>query len=221
MSKTDSLIKSTTLSYKENLLFYEKVFASIPAAVFIIDIHQNTIIWSNENFRQSSFSENLFSAEFLLDGLNLSQGRQLGLTLREHFSLHPSKVFTTAMDMTGENEKPFTVCLTCKIFRKTSTVFEVVCTAMEASPKRQPVTSSHGPTAAKIVENSYHIIGTLSKRELQLAKFFAQGHPTKVIAEHFNLSVHTINNHRKNVLRKLGCRNIASFVYFAMKNGLN
>lgn len=221
MSNTDSINKTTTISYKENLLFFEKVFASLHAAIFIIDLYQNKIIWSNDGIRKSNLSENTLSDEFLASDLQIYQGQHLGDLLREQFSLHPAGAFTTHIDLPVKNGKTSSVCLSCRIFRKTASVFEVACTAVEASVNQEPATPFAGSSTEKINSKNHQIISKLSKRELQLARFFAQGHPTKVIAEHFNLSVHTINNHRKNVLRKLGCRNIASFVYFAMKNGLN
>ncbi len=46
-----------------------------------------------------------------------------------------------------------------------------------------------------------------SSRELQIIKFIAQDFSTQTIATKLNLSPHTINAHRKRILRKLGCEN--------------
>ncbi|MFW5759195.1 MAG: response regulator transcription factor, partial [Bacteroidota bacterium] len=47
------------------------------------------------------------------------------------------------------------------------------------------------------------------------------GYKTREIADELGLSFHTVNNHRKNILRKLGFKNLAALVNFAVENGLD
>jgi DNA-binding CsgD family transcriptional regulator len=65
--------------------------------------------------------------------------------------------------------------------------------------------------------NEEHI---LSSREIEILRHIAQGKPSKRIAGILNLSEHTINNHRKNMLRKLGASNIAEVLNFALLSKL-
>jgi len=60
----------------------------------------------------------------------------------------------------------------------------------------------------------------LSDRELQIVKFIAEGYTNSQIAAIVYLSNHTINTHRKNIMKKLGVNNTAGIVMYAVKTGM-
>ena len=47
----------------------------------------------------------------------------------------------------------------------------------------------------------------LTEREQQILRLIAEGHTDAEIAHHLTISVFTVQNHVKNILRKLGARN--------------
>ena len=57
----------------------------------------------------------------------------------------------------------------------------------------------------------------LSKRELQIIQFIAEGYTNSQIAAIIYLSNHTINTHRKNIMKKLGVNNTTGIVMYAVK----
>ncbi|MBL7963178.1 MAG: response regulator transcription factor [Flavobacteriales bacterium] len=61
---------------------------------------------------------------------------------------------------------------------------------------------------------------TLSEREHEIVTLIAEGLSYTRIAERLNLSAHTVNTHRRNVMQKLGVNNTASLVMYAVKQGL-
>ena len=61
----------------------------------------------------------------------------------------------------------------------------------------------------------------LSKRELEVIELVALGFSNKEIAHKMFLSVHTVLTHRKNIMGKLGLKNTAGLVVFAVENGLH
>lgn len=61
----------------------------------------------------------------------------------------------------------------------------------------------------------------LSKRELEVIEYVAKGYSNKQIAEEMFLSVHTVLTHRKNLMSKLGLKNTAGLVIYAVQNGLH
>lgn len=61
---------------------------------------------------------------------------------------------------------------------------------------------------------------SLSEREVQIIKMIAEGLTNAQIAEELFLSNHTINTHRKNILSKLGIKNTAGIVMYAVKTHL-
>ena len=61
---------------------------------------------------------------------------------------------------------------------------------------------------------------TLSERELEVITLIAEGHTNQQIAELLFLSAHTVNTHRKNIMGKLGVKNTAGIVMYAVKTNL-
>ena len=60
----------------------------------------------------------------------------------------------------------------------------------------------------------------LSERELGIVVLIAEGLTNTQIAEQLFLSTHTINTHRKNIMSKLGVKNTAGIVMYAVKTSL-
>ncbi len=60
----------------------------------------------------------------------------------------------------------------------------------------------------------------LSERENQIIILIAEGLTNGQIAEQLFLSNHTINTHRKNIMGKLGVKNTAGIVMYAVKTDL-
>jgi DNA-binding NarL/FixJ family response regulator len=61
---------------------------------------------------------------------------------------------------------------------------------------------------------------SLSERELEIITLIAEGHTNGQIGEILHLSTHTIATHRKNIMAKLGVKNTAAIVMYAVKTNL-
>lgn len=60
----------------------------------------------------------------------------------------------------------------------------------------------------------------LSSREIDIIRLIADEKTTSQIADQLYLSKYTVETHRKNILLKLGLKNSAGLIKYAMKNGL-
>ena len=60
----------------------------------------------------------------------------------------------------------------------------------------------------------------LSDREFEILRMIAQGHGVSRIAEKLSLSVSTVGTYRARLLRKLGLRQTAELVAYAVRHGL-
>jgi len=60
----------------------------------------------------------------------------------------------------------------------------------------------------------------LSDRENEIITLIAEGLTNNQIAEQLFLSNHTVNTHRKNIMSKLGVKNTAGIVMYAVKTNL-
>lgn len=61
---------------------------------------------------------------------------------------------------------------------------------------------------------------TLSTRELEVLKLLVSGLSTKELSEQLFISVHTVNNHRKKIIKKLGISTISGLTIYAVINDL-
>jgi two-component system, NarL family, response regulator NreC len=67
------------------------------------------------------------------------------------------------------------------------------------------------------VEDSYEL---LTPRERELLQLLAEGKTTKEIASALNLSPHTVETHRANVLRKLNLNSLPELILYAVRKGV-
>jgi DNA-binding NarL/FixJ family response regulator len=59
----------------------------------------------------------------------------------------------------------------------------------------------------------------LSNREIEIVQLIAQGKTSADIAKQLFISRDTVSTHRKNIIRKTGCKNIVELVALAMERG--
>ncbi len=85
-----------------------------------------------------------------------------------------------------------------------------------------------GPYAARVIADQVHRpdrqvsdpYGDLTAREREVFHLVVEGLTTKEIARRLEISVKTAENHRSHVMAKLGARNSAEIVRYAVRKGL-
>ncbi len=82
------------------------------------------------------------------------------------------------------------------------------------------IKTTTGKFDAKKLKKSDGLRKLLTSRELEIIKKLALGKSVKEIAEILNLSYHTVNTHKKNILRKLDCKNSTQIVAICLSEGL-
>ncbi|MDD2388805.1 MAG: response regulator transcription factor [Desulfobacterales bacterium] len=70
---------------------------------------------------------------------------------------------------------------------------------------------------AKIINGAY---GALTPREQEIMRYLAEGSSTKEVAEKLYISPKTVENHRANIMHKLGLHSSMELVRYAAKLGL-
>jgi two-component system response regulator NreC len=85
------------------------------------------------------------------------------------------------------------------------------------------------PAIDEIVVNEYihqiktpqgSILPELTSREREVVQLITEGHSTKQIASHLNLSVKTIETHRHQAMDKLNLHSVAALTKFAIREGI-
>jgi DNA-binding CsgD family transcriptional regulator len=72
---------------------------------------------------------------------------------------------------------------------------------------------SFGENAAPLMMQADN---ALTRREQEVLGMIGQGRTSKQIAGLLNLSVYTVNNHRKHICKKMGLHSTAQLVAFAV-----
>ena len=80
----------------------------------------------------------------------------------------------------------------------------------------QEALQASGGTADSAEQESYE----LSERETDVLVLVAKGLSSKEIADNLNISIHTVNSHRKNITRKTGIKSVAGLAVYAMLHNL-
>ncbi|MCE2684349.1 MAG: response regulator transcription factor [Verrucomicrobiae bacterium] len=73
---------------------------------------------------------------------------------------------------------------------------------------------------AKPTTQADSMIDLLTPREREIAVLIAQSNSSKEVAAKLNISIKTSENHRANLMRKLGVHDVAGLVRFAIRHGL-
>ena len=60
----------------------------------------------------------------------------------------------------------------------------------------------------------------LTKREVEVTRLVAEGFKNREVAGKLGISVKTVETHRANVMNKLGLRNLAQLIRYAIQKGM-
>lgn len=71
-----------------------------------------------------------------------------------------------------------------------------------------------------IVTKDYLVSPVLTSREREVIQLIAEGKTTKQIASILNVSVKTVETHRKKIMDKLGTNSVAELTKYALREGL-
>jgi DNA-binding NarL/FixJ family response regulator len=72
----------------------------------------------------------------------------------------------------------------------------------------------------KLLVDESAVPAFLTDREREVVQLYAEGHKTKQIADRLNLSVKTVETHRRKTMEKLDITSIAELTKFAIREGL-
>ena len=61
---------------------------------------------------------------------------------------------------------------------------------------------------------------SLTVREREVLQLIAEGHTTRSIADVLNISVKTVETHRKNIMEKMNAHSVAELTKIALREGL-
>ncbi len=103
----------------------------------------------------------------------------------------------------------------CSKDKLASTIFNIL--TGEHKEKILPLISA---SELDRLQDTFEITQSLSERELEILKLVALGNTSQKIANQLNLSKHTIQWHRKNIIQKLNLKSAAEMIRFAHQHNI-
>lgn len=218
-------MRKNNITNSVNLAFYEEVISKLCGIVYILDLETLEYIWGNgryydmfgyredEIFRNvNEFAENYFHPDdkeivreriyYFKKNNNKSWSGVYRIKHKQNYWVWVySKMMVFNHDQTGKPKQ--LIGLVLDAFDNFRTDKRIATLIKERLNTRNRKT-----------------ISNLTKREIEITCLIAIGFTYKEIANKLFIQPDTVNKHRKNILRKLKLRNIASLVSFAKESGL-
>ncbi len=200
------------------------ILNNIDAFVFILDFEEMIPVWINDYFQKrmgysSDELENLTSKEFL--SLFHPKSMQQFLQRMKHYEEDKGEAQKTVYQVKTKKGN-WIYMLTCsRVYTRKpdGSIKYLLGYAVEVD------TSELKRHIKKIkdLDTKYEnisLLNKLSNREMDIIHLIARGLTDKEIAEELKISIHTTKTHRKRIISKLGLKNTAALVKFAVENGI-
>ena len=91
----------------------------------------------------------------------------------------------------------------------------IICSIKKLNKNNEYETLYYKNYAQKLIESS-----SISNRELDIIRLLANNNSSKEIAEKLFISYHTVNTHRKNILKKLNLNSTVQLTHYCVSNQL-
>jgi DNA-binding CsgD family transcriptional regulator len=202
-----------------------KIFDEIEAFVFIFDFEKSVPVWINKYYKtMMGYSEddlrNLTGESFM--AMFHPNSLKLFLNRVSNYNKSISTENKVVYQLVTKDHKWVNIMVSTKILKKNSDnkIKYLIGYGIEISGNELQK-NSHVLQKLDLKSKNLIDVDKLSKRELEIIINIANCLTDKEIAEKLNISIHTTKTHRKRIINKLGLKNTASLVKFALENGIS
>ena len=130
-------------------------------------------------------------------------------------SMHSDRRFVTSMLEAGASGYLLKDCAFEELARAVRTV---MADQTYLSPRIADIVVSRYITRSISIESSAFSI--LTQREREVLQLLSESMTTKEVAFHLNVSIKTVETHRRNMMEKLGVHTVTDLVKYAIREGL-
>jgi DNA-binding CsgD family transcriptional regulator len=217
-------LKENWPNSETSIFLTNHIFEEIHAFVFIFDIEKIEPVWINKYFetRMGYLEDELkdltgdqFMALFHPNSLKIFVNR---ISTYDSF---PNTEKKTVYQLITKDRKWINMMVSTKILKRNAEgkIKYLIGYGVEIIGDELQK-SSAGLNELELKSRNLFNVDKLSKRELEIITNIANCLTDKEIAEKLKISIHTTKTHRKRIINKLGLKNTASLVKFAVKSGL-
>lgn len=218
------MVSKNLLNLQKKVLFYERICSEVNASLVIFDLVRMKAVWTNDPLRKTlGIKRNSRLNNQEIFSLYHPQDQNLLLEMRDFFRHHKKETFTAFYKFRHANGEFLWFYTAARLFKydPAREIFEVLGVTLNLSEELTYGKNLKLFAQEKLQKTNHKNINRITPREKEIIKYIANGFKMREIAELLGLSVHTVNNHRKNILIKLEMKNLAALVNFAVENGLD
>lgn len=219
-------LKSKIAELEDKCKFYETIIDQVPANIYIAELEKG-VTWCNQTNEDTlgySLKEikEMGGINYLYEVVHPDDYNVPDKSI-DHFINQPDKQYGGVFRCRNKNTGLY------KWFIGWGKVIEpetaggnlrVLNVDVDLSPQMNTDKQLRAVLAENLKLQHRLLLESLSKREIEVLKRICSGSSSKEIAETLFISKHTVETHRKNLLKKLKLKNLASLVLFCKETGL-
>ncbi len=226
MDKETDKLFHRYMNLQKELGYYEKIIHNVEAIILVLDLITPRILFANNKFQEiTGYSPTEDETLTVDDILNLyhPQDTSYFSEMQNHLANSPESIYNAFYRIRKPDGNYLWLYTSSRVLRidPENDIFEVIAVSLNFSDSIHFQKNLKHFTQKKLSYANKSIIDKISKREREVLKEFARGNTTHEVAAKLGISHHTVNNHRKNMLRKLNMKNLAALISFAVENGLD
>lgn len=222
MKETSHTISLQNEQLRAERELMQQIIDHIPAWLMIISAEDFHVRWMNGRMEEAS-------------GLKASESKPLSLIDNIHeddqyhvrriidfLHAHPGQCYRVLLRVVNTWGDVHYLNLTASVFQRgrSGVIKRIFVTAIDVTKLQETEKDLKRvlrELAAIRLENSDHHI---TRREMDVLRLIAKEKSTKQIADELDISIPTVETHRRNLLRKVEVKNTAGLIRFAMENML-
>ncbi len=224
--QSESRLLRKYLELQNEFGIYEKIINRLDAIILILDFNNSKIVYANSQYEKVTGYPAAMQAEFDIDELRSRyhpEDRCYPDEAVEYLLGNPDGSFTAFYRFLHAGGHYLWLFSSSQVFRllPEEDIFEIITVSLDFTGpvKYEKSMKSFVKDQLRGLNNTE--VSKISKRELEVLKLYAAGFNTREVAAKLNISHHTVNNHRKNMFKKLGLKNLAALVNFAVEIGID
>ena len=221
-----SKLREEVAALRAKCIFLERVVQEVPANIYLSHLEKG-VVWCNRTNEET--------LGYTLEEIQRMGGEQYMAAIVHpddqnipgdsiaHYQSFTGAEFGGVFRARHKNEKEYKWFIGwAKAFTtdEQGEVKEILCVDVDMSPQMNTDTQLVAALRENLKLQNKLMIQRLRKREVEVLTLISKGLSTKAIAEKLNLSVYTVETHRRNIQKKLGTANVAEMVSIANQSGL-
>ena len=218
----------TNLNLAEKVSFYEEILDNMPASVHITQLDEdfNTLpVWANDMYEKVIVYKLKEREKKGFAGSNgqfyhpddIASIKKNILYLIQNPNIYGAIFFRVK---TNSNNYKW-IYMLARIFNKTETGYQLLCLAIDIDQRFAYNNREMNIYLKEISRLKNQVkLSKLTQAEQKTTALFGKGLSTKEVASKLERSYETINNHKRNIFKKLGFHKVTELVSFAEECGL-